>query len=104
VARPVVGGFIESMYVAPVYYIGLFTLVIGNFLYMYYYMMGAARRGQWELIGYALLVPLYWLAMSLAAFMALYELIVKPFYWHKTQHGLHLATAANREQAENLVS
>lgn len=104
VFRPAVGSFVESLYVAPVFYAGLFSLVIGNFLYMYYYMMGAARRGQWEILLDALLVPLYWLAMSVAAYYALWELFVRPYYWHKTKHGLHLSSAEHREKAENLVS
>jgi cellulose synthase/poly-beta-1,6-N-acetylglucosamine synthase-like glycosyltransferase len=102
--RPVVGEFVQSLYVAPVFYAGLFSLVIGNFLYTYYYMMGAARRGQWEIMLDALLVPFYWLAMSAAAYFALWELLVRPYYWHKTKHGLHLKSAEHREQAETLVS
>jgi glycosyltransferase XagB len=102
--RPAVGGFIESLYVAPVFYMGLFSLVIGNFLYMYYYMMGAAKRDQWELIPYSLLVPFYWLAMSFAGYYALFELLTRPHYWQKTKHGLHLASQEQREHAEALVS
>jgi cellulose synthase/poly-beta-1,6-N-acetylglucosamine synthase-like glycosyltransferase len=104
VFRPVVGGFIESMYVAPIYYAGLFSLVIGNFLYMYYYMVGAAKRGRWELVAFAFLVPVYWLAMSVAAYYAIYELIRRPHHWHKTTHGLHLSSWRSRRQAEKLVS
>jgi cellulose synthase/poly-beta-1,6-N-acetylglucosamine synthase-like glycosyltransferase len=104
VFRPAVGGFVQSLYVAPVFYAGLFSLVIGNFLYMYYYMMGAARRGQWEIMLDAFLVPLYWLGMSVAAYFALWELLVRPYYWHKTKHGLHLTSAEHREKVESLVS
>ncbi len=102
--KPLVGGFIESLYIAPIYYLGLFSLVIGNFLYMYYYMMGAARRGQWDLMAYALLVPAYWVMMSLAAFYAMWELIVRPYHWNKTKHGLHLDQEKQRQEAEALVS
>lgn len=28
--------------------------------------------------------------MSVAGYIALYELIVKPYYWQKTEHGMHL--------------
>lgn len=84
------GGFIQSLYIQPIYYMGVFTLVIGNFLYVYYYMMGVARRGRWELMPYVLLVPLYWLFMSAAAVYALWEFITRPYFWSKTKHGLHL--------------
>jgi glycosyltransferase XagB len=88
--RPLVGNIIESFYIPPIFYIGTFSLVVGNFLYMYYYMMGAARRKQYSLIKYGLLVPFYWLTMSAAAWVALYGLISQPHYWFKTKHGLHL--------------
>lgn len=84
------GPFVHELFPTPIFYIGLITLVFGNFLYMYYYMMGAARRNHPELIPFALLVPLYWLMISRAAFKALVEFIVKPFHWQKTTHGLHL--------------
>ena len=29
--------------------------------------------------------------MSVATWMALGELILRPHHWHKTEHGLHLA-------------
>lgn len=82
--------FIQSLYLAPIFYMAVFAMFIGNFLYMYYYMLGAAKRNQWDLIPYAMLTPVYWLFMSVAAAFALWEFAFKPHYWHKTQHGLHL--------------
>jgi cellulose synthase/poly-beta-1,6-N-acetylglucosamine synthase-like glycosyltransferase len=83
--------FIQSLYLTPIFYMAVFSMFIGNFLYMYYYMLGAAKRNQWDLIPFAMLTPIYWLAMSAAAGLALWEFIFKPHYWHKTQHGLHLS-------------
>ena len=91
-ARPYTGAFIQSLYVPPIFYMAAFCLVIGNFLYMYYYMLGAAKRNQWDLIPFALLTPVYWLGMSVAAFYAVWEFIARPHYWHKTRHGFHLKT------------
>ncbi len=88
--RPVFGPLIESLYLAPFFYLAVFSLVFGNFLYFYYYMVGAAKRGQWELVKYAFLIPFYWLMMSVGSWIALYQLIIKPHYWEKTRHGLHL--------------
>jgi cellulose synthase/poly-beta-1,6-N-acetylglucosamine synthase-like glycosyltransferase len=82
--------FIESLFPGPVLYIGVFSLLVGNFMYLYYYMVACAKRGQYDLIKYAFLVPFYWLLMSAAAWRAFYEIIVKPHYWAKTVHGLHL--------------
>jgi cellulose synthase/poly-beta-1,6-N-acetylglucosamine synthase-like glycosyltransferase len=50
--------------------------------------LGLVRRG---LAGHAwilLLTPLHWLVLSLAAWRALYQLIVAPYAWEKTEHGL----------------
>ena len=32
--------------------------------------------------------PIYWLMISAAAWMAVWELVRRPHYWHKTEHGL----------------
>ncbi|MEK7555764.1 MAG: glycosyltransferase [Patescibacteria group bacterium] len=88
--RAQVGETIESFFPDPILYIGLTSFVFGNFLYLYYYMIGCAKRGLYDIIKYAFLVPFYWLGMSMAAWQALYEIIVKPHYWAKTVHGLHL--------------
>ncbi len=93
ILKPLVGEAIESVYPAPVFYIALITLVIGNLLYLYYFMLGTAQRGQWNLIKFVVIVPFYWLMMSIAAMYAFYQLIVKPHYWEKTTHGLHLQKA-----------
>jgi glycosyltransferase XagB len=82
------GSAIESLYPSYVFYIAISTLIFGNFLYLYYYMIGAARRNQWDLIKYIYLVPIYWLMGSVSALIALYQLVVKPHYWEKTNHGL----------------
>jgi glycosyltransferase XagB len=33
-------------------------------------------------------IPVYWVLISVAAWMALWDFIVAPFHWHKTKHGL----------------
>jgi hypothetical protein len=55
-------------------------------------MIGAAKREYYDLIKYVYLVPFYWLMMSFASWRAIYEIIVKPHYWAKTLHGLHLTS------------
>ena len=84
------GPIIESFYLTPVFYMAIFSLIIGNFFYIYNYMIGCAKREQWDIIKYAFLVPFYWLAISLAAWKALFQLVTKPHYWEKTVHGFHL--------------
>jgi len=85
-----VGPAIQALYPAPIFYIAVISLVFGNFMYLYNYMIGCAKREQWSLIKYVFLVPFYWLLSSIGAVIAIYQLIVKPHYWEKTHHGFHL--------------
>lgn len=97
--RPIVGPTIESFFPTIILYLGTTCLIIGNFLYMYYYMIGCSKRDHDDLIKYSLLVPFYWLAMSAAAYVAIYKLITAPHHWSKTKHGLHLNHAKSAEQS-----
>lgn len=49
--------------------------------------LGAWRRGAIELWGWLLLLPLYYMLVSLAAWLALIEYMHRPFVWNKTEHG-----------------
>ncbi|RJR25967.1 hypothetical protein C4578_00235, partial [Candidatus Microgenomates bacterium] len=84
-----IGTTIESFYPPVILYLGVFCLVFGNFVYIYYYMIGLAKRNHYEIIKYVFLIPFYWWGMSIAAWKALYEMVYKPHYWAKTVHGLH---------------
>ncbi len=88
--RSIAGPTIEALYPPTVFYMAVVSLVFGNFLAMYYYMIGCAKREKWELMKWVFLIPFYWLLVSVAAVMAAYQLLVKPHYWEKTTHGLHL--------------
>jgi cellulose synthase/poly-beta-1,6-N-acetylglucosamine synthase-like glycosyltransferase len=90
VLRPEIGPTIQQLFIGPVFYAAIFTLVIGNFLYAYNMILGLAKQGHEDLIVYMIFIPLYWLMMSIAAVYALYELILRPHYWQKTQHGLQM--------------
>jgi cellulose synthase/poly-beta-1,6-N-acetylglucosamine synthase-like glycosyltransferase/glycosyltransferase involved in cell wall biosynthesis/O-antigen/teichoic acid export membrane protein len=89
-----VGPGIEKLFPPVVFYIAVIALIFGNFLYIYYYMIGCARRRHWRLIKYVYLVPFYWVLVSIAALKAAYQLVVKPHFWEKTKHGLHIKKPA----------
>jgi len=93
-ARGAVGNTIQSVFPTPVLYIALITLVIGNFLQIYYYIIACVARREWSLIRYVILTPFYWLMMSLAGTYSVYQLIFKPHYWEKTVHGFHLVRSS----------
>ncbi len=85
-----VGPAIERLYTPAVFYMAASSLVFGNFLFLYYYMIGVMKKKQYGLVKYIFLIPFYWLMISYAGTVALYQLFFKPFYWEKTLHGLHL--------------
>src|SRR6266849_9544331 len=88
--RPIVGGVYHTLFPAPVLYMGVLCLFFGNFLYTYSHFVGCMKRCQYSLIKWAFFIPIYWAMMSIAASLALFQLIFKPHYWEKTKHGLHL--------------
>lgn len=98
-----VGSQIEALYPNIVFYMAVTSLVFGNFLFLYYYMIGVAKKGQWNLMKFVLLIPIYWLMISIAAFIALYQLIFKPHYWEKTVHGFHLNKRKEGSFAEAVI-
>ena len=78
----------EPIFPTSALYLGLFNLLAGNALIIYLSMLSVFRRKHYDLIGWALLSPLYWLFQSVAAYKALYQLFTRPFFWEKTIHGL----------------
>ncbi len=76
-----------------VYYPALFSFIIGNFLVIYLGVLSARIKGNHDLVIYALLMPLYWLMMAVAAFKAAFQLVFAPSFWEKTTHGMADARA-----------
>jgi len=63
-------------------------------------MMLAPFRRRWvQLAPYALTVMWYWVLLSIAAWKGAWQLVTRPFYWEKTQHGLSKFTAAEVSSA-----
>ncbi len=79
------------------YYLASINLFAGNFSFIYVNMIGAARRGDWRLIKYEVAMPVYWSMMSVAAWKALLQLVTRPFYWEKTDHGLSSVPTARHD-------
>ena len=79
--------------------IALFNLLVGNALAVYLNMIAVFGRRYFDLLPYALLNPLYWQLHSVAAYLALWQLFTKPFYWEKTVHGLSKFTTVETPPA-----
>ena len=95
-----VGPAIEALFPSYILYMAVFSLIFGNFLYIYNYMIGVAKREHWPLMKFVFLIPLYWLLASAAATIAFYQLLTKPHYWEKTNHGLHIKKVAEEKKIE----
>lgn len=75
--------------------VAVFNFAVGNLIMIYVNMIAVFRRRSYTLILYALLNPLYWLMHSISAYKGLIQLITKPFYWEKTNHGLTKSTKSS---------
>jgi cellulose synthase/poly-beta-1,6-N-acetylglucosamine synthase-like glycosyltransferase len=64
------------------------TLITGYLLSALLGFVGLSRRRLGRSAPYLLLLPLYWLLLSFAAWRAVFQLIRSPYRWEKTAHGL----------------
>lgn len=95
VAKP---GFVKALFPAPVYYVGLLLWSFGNFLLWYLTVLTARSTRREGVVLAAMLVPVYWVMMSVASLKAMWQLIVTPSFWEKTAHGL--TTEERLEESE----
>jgi cellulose synthase/poly-beta-1,6-N-acetylglucosamine synthase-like glycosyltransferase len=79
---------LRQLFPAPVYYVGIFLWAFGNFLLWYLTVLTARHTRSEGLVLAAVLVPVYWAMMSVAALKAIWQLVVTPSFWEKTTHGL----------------
>ena len=84
-AHPV---FLLEIFPAPVYYVGLALWSLGNFTLWYLTILTARHIDREGFVLSAMLVPVYWIMMSIAATKAAWQLVVTPSFWEKTTHGL----------------
>lgn len=63
-------------------------LLLGHLALALPAMVGALRQGRPRLLALLLLLPLYYVLVCVAAWMALYDYLARPFAWNKTAHGL----------------
>src|SRR5690606_31149881 len=81
-------GVIQQIFPTFIYYMGATSLYVGNFAFAYMNVAGCLRRRYYSLVKWALLSPVYWVLMSIAAWKGFLQLFYRPFYWEKTVHGL----------------
>jgi cellulose synthase/poly-beta-1,6-N-acetylglucosamine synthase-like glycosyltransferase len=64
------------------------TLMTGYLMSGLIGFVGLSRRRLARSAPYLLLLPLYWLLLSIAAWRAVFQLMWSPYRWEKTAHGL----------------
>jgi len=79
---------LKELLPAPVYYLSLVLWAFGNFLLWYLTVLTARHTRREGLLLAAVLVPVYWVMMSVAALKAIWQLVITPSFWEKTTHGL----------------
>jgi cellulose synthase/poly-beta-1,6-N-acetylglucosamine synthase-like glycosyltransferase len=98
VAHPQV---LKEIFPAPVYYVGLILWAFGNFLLWYLTVLTARSTKHEGLVLAAVLIPVYWVMMSVAALKAMWQLLVTPSFWEKTTHGLHEGDGEEASSADS---
>jgi cellulose synthase/poly-beta-1,6-N-acetylglucosamine synthase-like glycosyltransferase len=63
-------------------------MVVSSLLTIGIYWIVIAKNKTKEMFSTSFLFPINWILHSIASALALMELIAKPFYWDKTEHGL----------------
>ncbi len=76
----------------PIILWGLVCLFAGNFVFVYSSLLAAYRRGYYDLVKHGLLVPFYWILMTVGAWKGFLEILYKPHFWQKTKHALDTET------------
>ncbi len=99
-------GLVTAGEAEPLGFVGLmsdplWSLAIANLIagFASAILLGAltARETCPRLVAHTLLMPFYWLAISLAAYRAAGQLIARPFLWEKTPHRGRARTPASPE-------
>lgn len=84
---------LAELFPAPVYHLGMACWLLGGFGLLYGSLANARSAGRAELFASLLLLPAYWVMMSIAATKAVVQLVLQPSYWEKTTHGLDVTHA-----------
>lgn len=79
---------ISSFFAKPFIELYLATIAAGYLTTIVIGLVGLAKRNLLREAWVLALTPIYWIFLSIAAWRALYQLLVEPYHWEKTEHGL----------------
>ena len=81
-------GIFDFLFFHPIVYICIFNLIVGNGVFILLHMGPYVMKKNYTSIPLAFIIPLYWVLISIGDWRGVIQLVTKPFYWEKTQHGL----------------
>ena len=89
--------------VSQIFWYVTVALVVANAVFILINVLGCLRRRLYDLVPWALISPIYWLFISLAAWKGFMQLFTRAHFWEKTIHGLdaECATAETSPAPEN---
>lgn len=79
---------IEALFPEPFLSFGMVSLLVGNFAVLLAHVGVVYQQRRYELVRYALFIPVYWLLTSIGAWRGIAQLVHRPHFWEKTMHGL----------------
>ncbi len=77
---------VETLFPPPLGAMAVAALLLGNAFQLWLFVLAPLRRGWHDLVLFGLTAPAYWVLQSVAGYRALWQLLVRPFYWEKTEH------------------
>jgi len=81
-------GIFQFLFFYPIVYICIFNLIVGNLVYILLHLIPVIMRKNYAQVPLAFAMPLYWVLISVGAWKGAIQLVTRPFYWEKTEHGL----------------
>ena len=93
---------LQSLFPPAVLWVSAINLAVGNSCLIYLSMLAAAKRKAYWLLPHTITLPVYWILQSIAAYKGLFQLVVRPFYWEKTVHGISKFTNSELQRARSV--
>ncbi|GAC66265.1 glycosyltransferase [Gordonia soli] len=91
---------IVEIFPPATYYPALVSLLIGNTATVYMNIVALREDDRSDLFWPALLVPAYWVLMSIAALKGMWQMLRNPSYWEKTFHGIGSSSRTTEQNPE----
>jgi cellulose synthase/poly-beta-1,6-N-acetylglucosamine synthase-like glycosyltransferase len=64
------------------------NLLLGIGLHILFALAVIKKYKWFDMIPYSIIFPFYWLLHAFSSFKGVWQLIARPYYWEKTEHGL----------------